>query len=111
MISFSQKPVFVVGSPRSGTTLLQSLLATHSQIASFPESELFLHIGPETPIRRIFGLASRRVRSRLKKFFGSELNRPEIMSQFSPTTLFISQYVNKFVSVLDSLTKEMGKSK
>lgn len=33
--------VFVVGVPRSGTTLLQSLLATHSAVASFTESHLF----------------------------------------------------------------------
>ncbi|MEM1168443.1 MAG: sulfotransferase [Cyanobacteria bacterium P01_H01_bin.35] len=110
MKSLSQKPVFVVGCSRSGTTLLQSLLATHSQIVSFPESKLFLYLVPETPSRRIFGIASRRVRSRLKEFFRSELKQPEVMLQFSPTTLFISQYVNKFVAVMDSLTKQMGKS-
>ncbi|MGL6135938.1 MAG: sulfotransferase, partial [Planktothrix sp.] len=33
--------LFLVGCPRSGTTLLQSLLAAHSQIASFPESQFF----------------------------------------------------------------------
>lgn len=32
--------VFVVGCPRSGTTLLQCLLAAHSQLISFPESHL-----------------------------------------------------------------------
>ncbi|MTI89637.1 MAG: sulfotransferase [Balneolaceae bacterium] len=33
--------IFVVGCPRSGTTLLQSLLASHSEIVSFPETHLF----------------------------------------------------------------------
>ncbi len=33
--------VFVVGVPRSGTTLLQSLLAAHSRVASFTESHFF----------------------------------------------------------------------
>ena len=33
--------VFVVGVPRSGTTLLQSLLAAHSAITSFTESHFF----------------------------------------------------------------------
>lgn len=32
--------VFIVGCPRSGTTLLQCLLAAHSQMISFPESHL-----------------------------------------------------------------------
>jgi hypothetical protein len=33
--------VFVVGVPRSGTTLVQSLLATHSALTSFTESHFF----------------------------------------------------------------------
>ncbi|MBD2041428.1 sulfotransferase family protein [Microcoleus sp. FACHB-672] len=32
--------LFIVGCPRSGTTLLQCLLAAHSQMISFPESHL-----------------------------------------------------------------------
>jgi len=36
-----EPPIFLVGCPRSGTTLLQSMLMGHSQIASFPESHLF----------------------------------------------------------------------
>lgn len=43
--SASQPPirgrVFVVGPPRSGTTLVQSLLAAHSQVTSFTESHVF----------------------------------------------------------------------
>lgn len=33
--------IFVVGVPRSGTTLVQSLLAAHSRVTSFTESHLF----------------------------------------------------------------------
>jgi hypothetical protein len=33
--------VFLVGCPRSGTTLLQALLGAHKDIASFPESHIF----------------------------------------------------------------------
>jgi hypothetical protein len=36
----SDKPIFVVGFPRSGTTLLQSLICTHD-IVSFPETHFF----------------------------------------------------------------------
>jgi hypothetical protein len=35
------KKIFIVGCPRSGTTLLQSFLATHSKIVSFPETDLY----------------------------------------------------------------------
>lgn len=47
--------IFVVGAPRSGTTLVQSLLATHSAVTSFTESHFFsrhfrLLPGLSTPI-------------------------------------------------------------
>jgi hypothetical protein len=35
------KKIFIVGCPRSGTTLLQSFLASHSKIVSFPETHLY----------------------------------------------------------------------
>lgn len=35
------KRIFVVGVPRAGTTLVQSLLATHSTVTSFTESHFF----------------------------------------------------------------------
>lgn len=37
----SQDPIFIVGYPRSGTTLLQSLLATQGNIVTFPETHFF----------------------------------------------------------------------
>ena len=37
----TERRVFVVGVPRSGTTLVQSLLATHSTATSFTESHFF----------------------------------------------------------------------
>ncbi len=38
--------VFLVGAPRSGTTLLQSLLAAHPAVISFPETHFFPGIAP-----------------------------------------------------------------
>jgi hypothetical protein len=43
--------IFLVGVPRSGTTLLQSLIAAHPQVTSFTESHLF-----SRPFRRVPGL-------------------------------------------------------
>lgn len=36
-----QNPIFIVGYPRSGTTLLQMLLVSHTNILSFPETHYF----------------------------------------------------------------------
>jgi len=38
------KPIFVVGSTRSGTTWLQSLLAAHPDLFSLPETKLFQNV-------------------------------------------------------------------
>lgn len=36
-----EQRIFIVGAPRTGTTLLQSLLAAHSRVTSFTESHFF----------------------------------------------------------------------
>lgn len=40
----SQSPIFIVGAPRSGTTLLATLLASHSQISCGPETHFFPYL-------------------------------------------------------------------
>ncbi len=40
-------PIFVVGAPRSGTTLLASMLAGHSRIACGPETQFFNKVSSE----------------------------------------------------------------
>ncbi|MBE9156069.1 sulfotransferase [Nodosilinea sp. LEGE 06152] len=40
----SQSPIFIVGAPRSGTTLLATILASHSQISCGPETHFFPYL-------------------------------------------------------------------
>jgi hypothetical protein len=42
----SDHPIFIVGAPRSGTTLLASMLASHSRIGCGPETQFFNKISP-----------------------------------------------------------------
>lgn len=51
-------PVFVVGCPRSGTTVLQSCLAAHPRVHTFPESRLLRSVEAAHPLARALGLAS-----------------------------------------------------
>ena len=47
-------PVFIIGVPRSGTTLLRVLLDSHSQVAALPESPWLLGAyGPDTSVRSL----------------------------------------------------------
>jgi hypothetical protein len=43
-IHLPQDPLFIVGYPRSGTTLLQALLAAHPHVYTFPETHFFSNL-------------------------------------------------------------------
>ena len=67
--------VFLVGIMRSGTTLLQSLLAAHSRVTSFPETMFFRFLTgeplawwrgmPPTTLKERLCCAGTRTRERL----------------------------------------------
>ena len=49
-------PFFVVGCPRSGTTLVRRLLTTHPRLAIPPESHWIPKLGPESNGEQSFDL-------------------------------------------------------
>lgn len=108
-INHSSQPLFLVGCSRSGTTLLQSLLAAHPDIASFRESKFF-HCGiPEYEPRRLaLGLISRRLKPRMKIYFRDELERPELLQRL-PKLILLGYYTRRFMAIMSSLTQEQGK--
>lgn len=100
---------FLVGCPRSGTTLLQSLIATHSRIASFPETQFFHYLLLREKKRRLltFMFVASRLRPRLETFFRDELCRPELIDKL-PQTPFSIVYTQKFFQILKELAIEQG---
>lgn len=51
----SEIPVFIVGMPRSGTTLTETILATHDRVSGAGELALFNHISAGIPAERLRG--------------------------------------------------------
>ncbi len=100
--------LFLVGCPRSGTTLLQSLLAAHPEVASFPESEFFNHLFPHSePKRRRLGIISRRAKPKFAQFLqesGHSGHRP------SRLILFPRQFTAHFSATLDQLAIQQNKT-
>lgn len=95
------KRIFLVGAPRSGTTILQSLLAAHPEIISFPESKFFHYL--------LYEEFATKLPSRLETFFRDEINRPEFLHDFDNS----QKDENKaawFVRILDGLAVEENKS-
>jgi glycosyltransferase involved in cell wall biosynthesis len=103
-----QGRVFLVGCPRSGTTLLQSLLAAHPRLASFPESHFFPYLVPDDPWQRAAEQASEEARPRWNSFM-EEIGRPDLALRLPASAHTIREYVEAFVSVLDALTLEQRK--
>ena len=100
--------LFIVGCPRSGTTLLQSLLTAHSQIASFPESYFFRSLNGSWPWGSWFGIASPQAKVRLENFLRA-VDREQMKRYLPKISIFQRQYASAFVRVLDTITQEQGK--
>ena len=99
--------IFLVGCPRSGTTLLQSLLAAHAQVCSFPETHFFPNaVGRGW--RRYLGVASPNARRRLLEFL-EEIGREDLKWLVPRHGFLLKDYVNAFVKILDVLTEQGSK--
>ncbi|NJL67494.1 MAG: sulfotransferase [Microcoleus sp. SM1_3_4] len=77
------KRIFLVGCPRSGTTILQSLLASHPEIISFPESKFFHYL--------LYDKFADKLSSRMEAFFQDEIDRPEFLRDFDASQTTQSQ--------------------
>jgi hypothetical protein len=101
--------IFVVGCPRSGTTLLQSLIAAHPEIASFPESKFFNALISPGSRRSRLGIPAIRAREKFNDFL-NEMNRAEMQNLLPKTALFVPQYAQAFIKALDFLAQEQKKT-
>ncbi|WP_236827236.1 MULTISPECIES: sulfotransferase [unclassified Blastococcus] len=95
--------VFVVGCPRSGTTLLQSFLAAHPQVHSLPETHVFHELRTPGGVRRAVGLAAAGTSRRLDDvagWLGTRRRRPVL-----PT---VRGHGAAFVAMADAAARERG---
>jgi len=124
-----QARVFLVGCGRSGTTLLQSMLASHSRIASMPETWLFVSVaGYMTP--RLYGYPPSGVKDRLGRIldktrlrlgiaakdgrdsvrnFLREMKREDLMSLFPPSGRSLGLQLDACVNILDRIAQDQNR--
>ncbi|MBL4828277.1 MAG: sulfotransferase [Aliivibrio sp.] len=103
------KRIFLVGTPRSGTTLLQSLIGCSPDIITFKESHLFSH---SFSLRLPFIPVHKNPYAEVRRFYReNEIALSCLPSPLRPTDLLnrnaIAAY---FISALDSAGEEKGKS-
>ena len=93
------KRIFLVGAPRSGTNILQSVLASHPKITSFPETKFFHHLWDDR--------LTQKLPDRLREFFYEEVCRPDL---FDKSQVYSGQSTSDritwFVGILDRLARE-----
>ncbi|ETX05669.1 sulfotransferase family protein [Candidatus Entotheonella palauensis] len=100
--------LFLVGCPRSGTTLLQSLLATHSQVISFPESHFYNTMTTSRFGLRQLGLASPRIRAKFSGFL-KLIGYPDMQCYVPYFAISRRQYSRAFITVLDAVARQQNK--
>lgn len=85
------KKIFVVGAPRSGTTLLQQLLVANFSIVSLPETHFFAKVYTENKLKSL--LLSSKTRAyleflRIEKIVGSpNIFEKRLLSQLTPSNV------------------------
>ncbi len=100
--------IFLVGCARSGTTLLQSLLAAHPDVISFPESHFFRHLTPHVAWRKYLGLANPSIRSHLEEFYNEVGREDGACVSPGPFTLRMTGYARAFIRTLDNKAAVQG---
>ncbi|MBI4815251.1 MAG: sulfotransferase [Deltaproteobacteria bacterium] len=109
--SFEPSParrIFLVGCPRSGTTLLQSMLAAHSELATFPETHFFAELRSRHPRLARMGVASRRARARVSKLLDT-LGENPLLHLYPRRAVTIGSASRAFIRLLDALALRQNK--
>ena len=97
--------VFLIGCPRSGTTLLQSLLAAHPRVTSFPETHLFPSLKAKNRLVRLLGLTPRRRDPRWDPI----VHEARAIAGHVPSyRISASCYAREFIAALDSIALRRG---
>ena len=101
-----RKRIFVVGVPRSGTTLIQSVLNAHEDILGFPESHFYRHLFFNHKILKF--LVSNRLDKNLS-YYSKELTKIFGSNVCCKRSIF-SQKQNKFfINYLDRIADDLEK--
>jgi hypothetical protein len=113
------KRIFIVGCPRSGTTLIQSMLAMHPNLTSFTENHFFYNGFIKIPLGKIGEpcryLTRPEVKLWFKQFISVNFTAEKIQAglktfpEYNPANSPLL-YGKAFIRFLDSVSEEQNKS-
>lgn len=99
-----KKRLFLVGCPRSGTTLLQSMIATHRQVISFPETHFFSGTLPINPFLRRLKLHGKTSRKFVQQFLDENGYQQIEPLEHTPRYVTHKKWCNILLNILDLMT-------
>ncbi|EDX86781.1 Sulfotransferase domain family [Synechococcus sp. PCC 7335] len=107
------QPVFIVGAPRSGTTLLSAFLANHSEIACGPETHFFRRLNPNKLRSAIEEVDW--PKKAVNEILSLKLSRQPVYELFELTPGEIDEYLTcrspSITNMLESLTLQHAQKK
>ena len=109
--------IFIVGCPRSGTTIVQAMLARHPQVLTLPETALFERLYGDLSARWCDRGVSSRPRLGMQLGFARQGGRRALArlqwklgAGTARAPLRMGACVERFVQLLDDLTVEAGRN-
>ena len=100
---------FIVGSARSGTTLLQAMVAAQPRVYSIPETHFFCESVPRSRRRRWLGLARAERASEALIGVTKLAGRPDLEHFVPAGSRFLRPYAKAFVEIMDAAALGKGK--
>jgi tetratricopeptide (TPR) repeat protein len=96
-------PIFIVGLPRSGSTLIEQILASHSQVEGTAElpalGRLAVSVGRYRPDHRQYPLSVRDLRSKDFRAYGKQYIEETRAQRFTDSPFFTDKLPNNFSHV------------
>ena len=95
--------IFIVGAARSGTTLMQSILGSHSDISTFPETHFFSRTIPYQKILRFTHSIKATQQSEIKSFF-IENDLQEYYKAYTGNKRNLGAWVEYLLIMIDTIS-------
>ncbi len=102
------KRIFLVGCPRSGTTLLQSILASHPEIISFPETHLFSKTISINRLVRLFTIYGQNHLNTLKTIFQELGVSDNSISNIKTPVFSTEEWISNLLDQLDIIANHFS---
>lgn len=103
------RKIFIVGIARSGTTLLQSIIGSHPEIFTFPETHFLDRTIPKRKLEQFFHRINSRHKNEVKKFLEQE-GKSDLYIEYSENPFSVNKWTKYLLSTLENMCEDRTKN-